>query len=88
MRKAIYAGTFDPFTVGHNDILMRSLKLFDEVVVLIAKSPSKKPLFNLEERVEMLTEHFANEEKVKVDTWGGLLVDYCKEKNIGTLSAQ
>ena len=84
-RRAIYAGTFDPFTVGHNDILQRSLKLFDEVTVLIAISPSKKPMFSTEERMEMLKEHFADNDKVKVDTWSGLIVDYAKQNEIGSI---
>jgi len=84
-RRAIYAGTFDPFTVGHNDILMRSLKIFDEVTVLIAVSPTKSPMFSETERREMLEDHFAGNDKVKVDTWSGLIVDYAKDKGIGSI---
>lgn len=85
IKKAVYAGTFDPFTNGHDDILKRSLSLFEEVTVLVAVSPSKKPLFSADERVEMLREHFKNEPQVKVDSWAGLLVDYAKQNNIGVL---
>jgi pantetheine-phosphate adenylyltransferase len=84
-RRAIYAGTFDPFTVGHNDILQRALKIFDEVTVLVAVSPTKSPMFSTEERIEMLNEHFKNEKKVNVDSWSGLIVDYAKSKNIGSI---
>ncbi len=84
-RRAIYAGTFDPFTVGHNDILQRSLKIFDEVTVLVAVSPTKKPMFSKEERLEMLEEHFKDYDNVNVDTWGGLIVDYAKQKGIGSI---
>jgi pantetheine-phosphate adenylyltransferase len=84
-RKALYAGTFDPFTNGHDDILTRSLSLFDEVTVLLAISPSKKPLFTIEQRLEMLKEHFKDEPKVKVDSCSGLLVDYAKKNDIGTI---
>ena len=84
-RKALYAGTFDPFTNGHDDILNRSLPLFDEVTILLAISPSKKPLFTIEQRLEMLNEHFADEPKVKIDSWSGLLVDYAKKNDIGTI---
>ena len=85
IKKAVYAGTFDPFTNGHDDILKRALNLFDEVTVLIAVSPSKVPLFSVEERTEMLEEHFKSEKKVKVDSWDGLLVDYAKKQNIDTI---
>ena len=85
MKKAIYAGTFDPFTNGHNDILCRSLALFDEVIILIAVSPSKSPLFTIEERVEMIGRHFAQNDRVKVDSWNGLIVDYAKKHKIAHL---
>ena len=85
MRKAIYAGTFDPFTKGHEDILKRSLKIFDEVTVLVAVSPSKKPLFTIEQRVEMIDEHFKSDDRVKVDSWEGLLVDYAKQKKVDAI---
>ncbi|WP_372654980.1 pantetheine-phosphate adenylyltransferase [Halobacteriovorax sp.] len=84
-KKAVYAGTFDPFTNGHDDILKRALNLFDEVTVLIAVSPSKVPLFSAEDRVKMLEEHFSEDPKVKVDSWGGLLVDYAKKNKIDTI---
>ncbi|MEI8347436.1 MAG: pantetheine-phosphate adenylyltransferase [Pseudomonadota bacterium] len=83
--KAMYAGTFDPFTNGHFDLLKRSLYLFDHVTILLAVSQNKKPLFSLEERVEMLEKLFAKEKKVSVDSWQGLLVDYAKKNNIGTV---
>ncbi len=82
---ALYAGTFDPFTHGHQDILNRSLKIFDHVTVLVAVSPSKKPMFTAEQRVEMLRNHFKKQKNVEVDFWDGLLVDYAKKKKIGTL---
>jgi pantetheine-phosphate adenylyltransferase len=84
-RLAMYAGTFDPFTNGHNDVLNRALYLFDEITVLVAISSSKKPLFTLEDRVEMLQKLFIKEKKVKVDSWPGLIVDYAEKKGIGTI---
>lgn len=84
-RRAIYAGTFDPFTNGHSDIIERSLRLFDEITVLVAISPTKKPLFSKDERIEMLSEHFREYDSIKVDSWSGLLVDYAKKHKIGTL---
>lgn len=84
-KRALYAGTFDPFTNGHDDIVKRALGVFDEVCVLIAVSPSKKPLFTKEERVEMLTEHFKDDNRVIIDSWDGLIVDYAQKKGIGNL---
>lgn len=82
MKRAIYAGTFDPFTNGHDDILCRSLGLFDEVTILVAISPSKTPLFSVEERVEMIGRHFSKNKKIRVDSWDGLIVDYAKKHKI------
>jgi pantetheine-phosphate adenylyltransferase len=84
-RSAIYAGTFDPFTKGHDDILQRALKIFDEIIVLIAVSPSKKPLFSRDERIAMVEEHFANQPQVSVDSWDGLIIDYAKKNSIGSI---
>lgn len=84
-KRAIYAGTFDPFTNGHQDILDRSLKIFDEVTVLIAVSPTKKTMFTPAQRQEMLETHFKSTPKVKVDFWDGLVVEYARQKGIGTL---
>lgn len=84
-KKAIYAGSFDPFTVGHDDILKRALKVFDEITVLIATSPNKKSFFTKDDRVAMLNEHFVDEPRVKIDSSEGLLVDYAKNNNIGSI---
>jgi len=84
MKKAIYAGTFDPFTNGHQDIVERSLTIFDEVIILVASS-NKKTLFTSEERVRMIEEVFKKQSKVSVDHWGGLLVKYASDNGIGYL---
>lgn len=84
-KRALYAGTFDPFTNGHLDIVQRAIKVFDEVVVLVAVSPSKKPFLSTEQRVSLLKKLFAHEPKVKVDSWGGLIVEYARQNNIGSI---
>ena len=81
-KKAIYPGTFDPYTNGHDDILKRALKVFDEVTILVAVSPSKKSLFTRDERVEMIEKHLVHEPRVKVDSWSGLVVEYAKQHDI------
>jgi pantetheine-phosphate adenylyltransferase len=84
-KRALYAGTFDPFTCGHLDIVQRALKLFDEVVVLVAVSPNKKPFLSNEQRVDVLKKIFAEENKVKVDCWNGLIVEYARQNGIGSI---
>jgi pantetheine-phosphate adenylyltransferase len=81
-RVAVYAGTFDPFTNGHLDIVERGLHLFDEIIILVAVSPVKKPLFNKTERTSMLKEMFKQNKRIRIDYWEGLIVDYCKNSNV------
>ena len=81
MNIAIYPGTFDPITNGHIDIITRSLRIFERVVVTIALNPSKNPLFSLEERISMIQQCFAANECVEVDTASGLIVNYAVRKN-------
>ena len=84
-KKALYAGSFDPFTNGHLDIVKRALKMFDEITILIAVSPSKKPLISKEDRKRILLEIFKDESNVKVDDYDGLIVDYAKKHNIESI---
>jgi len=81
-RKAVYAGSFDPITNGHLDIVRRSLCSFDEVIVAVAYNSAKDTaLFSLAERVEMIREALTDvAERVEVDSFEGLLVDYCDRK--------
>lgn len=80
MIKAIYPGTFDPPTNGHLDLIERSAKLFDVLIVAIGEASAKNPLFSLEERLHMLRELCAKYPNVEVDHFKGLLVNYAKEK--------
>lgn len=84
-RKAIFAGSFDPITNGHLDIIERASKIFDELQIGVLYNPNKKGLFNFEERVKLIescTNHLNN---IKIVSFKGLLVDYCKENEIDTL---
>ncbi len=78
-RKAVYAGSFDPITNGHLDIVRRTLSVFDQVVVAVAHNPAKEcPLFSAEDRVAMIREALSDvASRVAVDAFQGLLVDYC-----------
>lgn len=78
---AIYPGSFDPLTNGHIDIIKRALELFDRVIIAILHNPSKKALFSVDERVKMTKECFNGENLIKVESFGGLLVDYARIKN-------
>jgi len=80
MRKvAIYPGSFDPFTKGHLNIIERGVRVFGQVVVAVAHNTSKKTVFTLQERVDLLNEIFRGRDDVKVDYFEGLLVDYAKK---------
>jgi len=78
-RVAVYPGSFDPITNGHIDLVNRGLKLFDEIIILIAFNPEKKYLFTVEERLYMIREIYKDNDRVKIDSYHGLLVDYLKK---------
>ena len=79
--KAVYPGTFDPITLGHEDLVRRAIRLFDEVIVAVADSHTKKPYFTLEERVEMAREVLADLPKVTVVGFSGLLMNFLREQD-------
>lgn len=81
MRTAIYPGSFDPLTNGHLDVIQRATKLFDRVIVAIAKSDSKQPLFTLGEREEMVARAVRHMPTVEADSFEGLLVDYVERQS-------
>ncbi len=81
MRTAIYPGSFDPITNGHLDVLQRATKLFDRVIVAVAKSDSKQPLFTLEERVQMVARAVRHLPNVEADSFEGLLVGYVEKRS-------
>lgn len=83
--RAIYPGTFDPVTNGHTDLIQRASQLFNEVIVGVAASPSKKPLFDLEKRVALIEEVTKHLPNVKVVGFSGLLVDFAKSNQANVL---
>jgi pantetheine-phosphate adenylyltransferase len=82
---AIYPGSFDPITNGHLDVIERGSRLFDRLIVSILHNESKAPLFNVEERIEMLTESVSPYPNVEVDCFQGLLADYALSRNAGVI---
>ena len=81
MKKAVFPGSFDPITLGHFDIIERGVKLFDELIIAIGINADKKYMFSLEERKSFIEKAFKDEPKIKVLTYQGLTVNFCKEQN-------
>jgi len=79
MRRAIFPGSFDPLTLGHHDIISRGAELFDEVIVAIGINANKKYMFSLDERVSFIKKAFEKFPNIKVVTYSGLTVEFCKE---------
>ncbi|MDD3723430.1 MAG: pantetheine-phosphate adenylyltransferase [Lutibacter sp.] len=82
MKRAIFPGSFDPITLGHVDVINRALPLFAEIIIAVGINTDKTYLFSLEERVNFIKEHYANEPKVKVETYSGLTIDFCQKLGI------
>jgi len=79
MKRAIFPGSFDPLTLGHYDIIMRGITLFDELIIAIGKNADKSYMFSLEERMHFIKEAFKEQKQIKVLTYEGLTVDFCKK---------
>ncbi len=76
---AVFPGSFDPFTIGHESIVLRSLDLFDKIIVAIGIHSTKKPLLKIEARVDMVNRIFELHDQVSADSFKGLTVDYCRK---------
>ena len=81
MRKAIFPGSFDPITLGHEDIIRRGIPLFDEIVIAIGVNAEKKYMFSLEDRKRFIEETFKNEPKISIVVYEGLTIDLCQKIN-------
>jgi len=82
VKRVVCPGSFDPITFGHLDIIKRASSIFDEVVIAVLVNQTKKTLFTVEERISMIQEVTKEYPNVSVDSWSGLLVDYCKQNDI------
>jgi pantetheine-phosphate adenylyltransferase len=82
MKTALYPGSFDPVTFGHLDIIRRASRMFDTVIVAVMCNSAKTPLFTLDERVKMIKEAVKDLDNVIIESFDGLLINYCKEKDI------
>ena len=81
MRKCVFAGTFDPFTVGHADTVQKCLRLFDEVIVALAENKNKNCKFSLAERAEMINVLYKEEQRVRLVEWSGVVVDLLRREH-------
>ena len=82
MKKAVFPGSFDPITIGHLDIVKRGIKIFDEIIIAVGDNTDKKYLFSKEKREEFVERTFSDYDKVKIESYNGLTVDFCKKNNI------
>lgn len=80
-RIAVFPGTFDPITKGHEDLVLRAIPLFDKVIVAVGTNSAKQHLYDLDKRMNWIKEVFKNEAKISVESYEGLTVDFCKKKN-------
>ena len=78
MKKAVFPGSFDPITLGHEDVITRAIPLFDEIIIAIGINSNKKYMFSLEQRIKFIEECFQEYDNVKVVAYEGLTVDFCK----------
>ena len=85
MKTALYPGSFDPVTYGHLDIIRRASRMFDTVIVAVMCNSAKTPLFTLDERVKMIRESVKDLDNIIIESFDGLLIDYCRKKNIHTV---
>ena len=79
MKKALFPGSFDPITLGHYDIIQRATALFDEIIVAVGENADKRYMFSVEERKAFIEKAFAHEKKIKVVSYQGRTVDFCKK---------
>jgi pantetheine-phosphate adenylyltransferase len=79
---AVFAGTFDPFTIGHQDIVNRALPLFDKIIIAIGINDDKKPLWSIEERLNIIRGAFSHNEKIMIETYTGLTGAFCKKNDV------
>ncbi|HLP75115.1 MAG TPA: pantetheine-phosphate adenylyltransferase [Bacteroidales bacterium] len=84
-KTAVFPGSFDPFTVGHESVVRRALAIFDEIIIAVGENAEKKNFFSLKTRMDIISKTFKGEQRVKVASYSGLTVDFCKSVNAGFL---
>ena len=82
MKTCVFAGSFDPFTIGHEYVVKKALKAFDKVIIALGENVDKNPMFTLEQRINIISKCFEGEKGVEIATFKGMLVDFMKEKGV------
>ena len=85
MKKAIFPGSFDPFTNGHKDIVDQALNIFDEIIIAVGKNSSKSYMFNLKERISFIKKSFETNSKITIESYSDLTINFCESRNINFL---
>lgn len=85
MKKAIFPGSFDPFTNGHKDIVDQALNVFDEIIIAVGKNSSKSYMFNLKERISFIKKSFETNSKITIESYSDLTINFCESRNINFL---
>ena len=83
MRRAVFPGSFDPITLGHKNIIDRSISLFDEIIIAVGMNPEKKYMFPLIQRMEFISKTFHEKKSISVKSYKGLTIEFCKKNNSG-----
>ncbi len=81
MKRAVFPGSFDPITIGHQSVIKRALPLFDEIIIAIGVNATKQSMYSIEQRIKWIKDSFAGEAKIKVESFAGLTVDFCHQKD-------
>ena len=79
-KTAIFPGSFDPFTIGHESVITRAMPLFDEIIVAIGTNTTKNAYFSIDQRMKMIRDVFSDTNKIKIESYQGLTVEYCRKK--------
>jgi pantetheine-phosphate adenylyltransferase len=79
-KTAIFPGSFDPFTIGHESVITRAMPLFDEIIVAIGTNTTKNAYFSIEQRMKMIRDVFSDTDKIRIESYQGLTVEYCRKK--------
>ena len=82
MKICVFAGSFDPFTVGHQEVVDKCLEMFDGVIIAVLNNPDKNPMFSVEKRIEFINALYGDDDRVSIKAWNGLLVDFMRENGV------
>ena len=82
MKKAIFPGSFDPFTIGHKDILDQALNIFDEIIIAVGENPSKSCMFSLNDRISFIEKSLETNSKISIESYSNLTINFCESKDV------